>query len=94
MSNPGFRSFSPALQRFLVATIVNLMGSSALFSFEMIYFHEVRGISLGQAGLASRVFGAAVGSALTFAAGRSASAPGQLPVAELVRILDAVGRPG
>lgn len=52
MSNPGFRSFSPALQRFLVATIVNLMGSSALFSFEMIYFHEVRGISLGQAGLA------------------------------------------
>jgi MFS family permease len=36
----------------LVATIVNLMGSSALFSFEMIYFHEVRGISLGQAGLA------------------------------------------
>ncbi len=52
MSTPGFRSFSPALQRFLVATIVNLMGSSALFSFEMIYFHEVRGISLGQAGLA------------------------------------------
>jgi MFS family permease len=36
----------------LVATIFNLMGSSALFSFEMIYFHEVRGISLGQAGLA------------------------------------------
>jgi 3-dehydroquinate dehydratase-1 len=54
----------------------------------------VIGIAMGQAGLASRVFGAAFGSALTFAAGRSASAPGQLPVAELVRILDAVGRPG
>lgn len=52
MSTPGFRSFSPALQRYLVATIVNMVGSSALFSFQLIYFHEIRGISLGQAGVA------------------------------------------
>ncbi|MGB8861311.1 MAG: MFS transporter [Ilumatobacteraceae bacterium] len=52
MTTPGFRSFSPALQRFFVATVVNMIGSAALFGFVLIYFHEVRGISLGRAGLA------------------------------------------
>jgi MFS family permease len=52
VSTPAFRSFSPALQRFFVATVVNMIGSGALFGFVLIYFHEVRGISLGQAGLA------------------------------------------
>lgn len=52
MSNPGFRSFSPALQRFFVATVINTVGSAALFGFVLIYFHEVRGISLSQAGFA------------------------------------------
>ena len=52
MSTPGFRSFSPALQRFFVATVVNMVGSAALFGFVLIYFHEVRGIPLGHAGLA------------------------------------------
>ncbi len=52
MSSPGFRSFSPALQRFFVATVFNMVGSAALFGFVLIYFHEVRGIPLGQAGLA------------------------------------------
>ncbi len=52
MTTPGFRSFSPALQRFFVATVINMVGSAALFGFVLIYFHEVRGISLGRAGLA------------------------------------------
>ena len=52
MSTPGFRSFSPALQRFFVATVVNMIGSAALFGFVLIYFHEVRGIPLDRAGLA------------------------------------------
>jgi MFS family permease len=52
MSTPGFRSFSPALQRFFIATVVNMVGSAALFGFVLIYFHEVRGIPLGRAGLA------------------------------------------
>ncbi len=52
MSTPGFRSFSPALQRFFAATVINMIGSAALFGFVLIYFHEVRGISLGQAGFA------------------------------------------
>jgi predicted MFS family arabinose efflux permease len=52
MSNTGFRSMSPALQRFFGATVINMIGSGALFGFVLIYFHEVRGISLGQAGLA------------------------------------------
>ena len=52
MSTPGFRSFSPALQRFFAATVVNMVGSAALFGFVLIYFHEVRGISLDRAGFA------------------------------------------
>ena len=52
MSSPGFRSFSPALQRFMAATVVNMIGSAALFGFVMIYFHEIRGLSQGQAGFA------------------------------------------
>jgi MFS family permease len=51
-STPGFRSFSPALQRFFVATVVNMVGSAALFGFVLIYFHEVRDIPLDRAGFA------------------------------------------
>ena len=52
VSTPGFRSFSPALQRFFAATVINMIGSAALFGFVLIYFHEVRGIPLGRAGFA------------------------------------------
>ena len=52
MSTPTFRSFSPALQRFFAATVVNMVGSAALFGFVLIYFHEVRGIPLDRAGFA------------------------------------------
>lgn len=52
MSTPGFRSFSRPLRWFLAATVVNMIGSAALFAFVLIYFHEVRGIPLGQAGFA------------------------------------------
>ena len=48
----GFGSFSRPLQRFLLATVVNMVGSAALFGFVLIYFHEVRGLSTGQAGFA------------------------------------------
>ena len=51
-STPGFRTLSPALQRFFAATVINMIGSGALFGFVLIYFHEVRHIPLGQAGLA------------------------------------------
>ena len=52
MSTPGFRSFSPALQRFFLATVVNMVGSAALFGFVLIYFHEIRHIPLDRAGFA------------------------------------------
>lgn len=52
MSTPGFRSFSPALQRFFAATVINMIGSGALFGFVLIYFNEIRGIPLDQAGFA------------------------------------------
>lgn len=51
-SSVGFRSFSPPLRRFLLATVVNMIGSAALFGFVLIYFHEVRGLSTAQAGFA------------------------------------------
>jgi MFS family permease len=52
VSSHGLRTFSPALQRFFLATVVNMIGSAALFGFVLIYFHEVRGIPLGRAGFA------------------------------------------
>jgi MFS family permease len=52
VSTPTFRSFSPALQRFFAATVVNMVGSAALFGFVLIYFNEVRGIPLDRAGFA------------------------------------------
>ncbi len=52
MSTPGFRSFNPALQRFFIATVVNTIGSAALFGFALIYLHEIRGIPLDRAGFA------------------------------------------
>lgn len=52
MSSHGLRSFSPALRWFLAATVINMIGSAALFGFVLIYFHEARGIPLDRAGLA------------------------------------------
>ena len=52
MSTPGFRSFSPPLQRFFAATVINMVGSAALFGFVLIYFNEIRGIPLDRAGFA------------------------------------------
>ncbi|MCB0982943.1 MAG: MFS transporter, partial [Ilumatobacter sp.] len=52
MSGQGFSMFNPALQRFLGATVINMIGSAALFGFVLIYFHEIRGIPTAQAGLA------------------------------------------
>lgn len=52
MPSVGFRSFSPPLQRFFVATVANMIGSAALFAFALVYLHDVRGISLGRAGFA------------------------------------------
>lgn len=52
VSTPGIRSFSPAIQWFFLATVVNMVGSAAVFGFVLIYFHEVRGIPLDQAGFA------------------------------------------
>jgi len=43
----------------------------------------VAGMSMGALGAVSRVVGGEFGSALTFGAGQAASAPGQLPVADL-----------
>lgn len=71
MSSPGFGSFSPALQRFFVATVVNMIGSAALFGFVLIYLHQVRGIPLDRAGLAvgamsfAAVIGTPVGGSLS-----------------------------
>lgn len=51
MSTPGFRSFSPALQRFFLATVVNMTGSGMIFAFMFIYLNEVRGFSGMASGL-------------------------------------------
>lgn len=52
MATGRFRSLPPAVRWYCLATVVNMAGSAALFGFVLIYFHEVRGISLGHAGIA------------------------------------------
>lgn len=47
----------------------------------------VIGIAMGAHGVPSRLFGGAFGSALTFAAGERASAPGQVPIDELRQVI-------
>ena len=47
----------------------------------------VAGMSMGALGAVSRLAGGEFGSALTFAVGQAASAPGQLPIEELRRAL-------
>ena len=49
-------------------------------------------MSMGGFGAVSRMVGGVFGSALTFAVGKSASAPGQIPIEELRSVLTTVGR--
>jgi 3-dehydroquinate dehydratase-1 len=57
----------------------------------------VAGMSMGGLGSITRLCGGAFGSALTFAIGQGASAPGQMPIEELHRGLEllrrAMGKP-
>lgn len=50
--------------------------------------HAVVGIAMGELGARSRIEGGEYGSALTFAAGRRSSAPGQWPISALRAALD------
>lgn len=52
----------------------------------------VAGMAMGPLGAVSRVGGGEFGSALTFAMGQNASAPGQLPIADLRAALGALRR--
>ena len=47
-------------------------------------------MAMGPLGLVTRAFGHLLGSSLSFAAGVSASAPGQIPVADLRSLFDIV----
>lgn len=49
-------------------------------------------MSMGPLGSVSRMIGGLFGSALSFAVGESASAPGQIPVGDLVSVLDIIRR--
>ena len=48
-------------------------------------------MSMGKIGCVSRISGEVFGSCITFAAGRKASAPGQIPLEDLRKILDYMG---
>src|SRR5206468_2278909 len=49
-------------------------------------------MAMGPLGAVTRVAGSAFGSAMTFARGEAASAPGQMPVADVRACLDALAR--
>ena len=50
------------------------------------------GVSLGPLGAVSRMVGGLFGSGLSFAVGEKASAPGQIPISDLVTVLDIIRR--
>ncbi len=45
MRTGGFRSLPRGAQRYLIATLVNMMGNGMMFAFVFIYLHDVRGYS-------------------------------------------------
>lgn len=49
-------------------------------------------MSMGSLGVATRMVGGVFGSSLSFAIGEGASAPGQMPIADLVSVFDALAR--
>lgn len=49
-------------------------------------------VAMGQYGVITRMVGGAFGSALTFAVGHSASAPGQVPIDDLRMVLNSIER--
>lgn len=49
-------------------------------------------MSMGPFGVATRMVGGVFGSSLSFAIGEGASAPGQMPIADLVSVFDALAR--
>ena len=49
-------------------------------------------MSMGPLGVATRMVGGVFGSSLSFAIGEGASAPGQMPIADLVSVFDALAR--
>jgi MFS family permease len=46
----GFRSLPGGAQRYLIATLINMIGNGMLFAFLFIYLTDVRGLSGGAAG--------------------------------------------
>lgn len=63
---------------------------SATNDMKQITERPIVTMSMGQLGMMSRIFGEIFGSAITFGAAEQTSAPGQLPVTELTRLLDLV----
>jgi 3-dehydroquinate dehydratase-1 len=49
-------------------------------------------MSMGPLGVATRMVGGVFGSSLSFAIGEGASAPGQMPIADLVAVFGALAR--
>ena len=79
-----------------LAIMPNSMQDVLTLLSETVYFHEEHKdiplvtMSMGPMGSVSRFTGEYFGSCITFAAGRQASAPGQLPQKELRAILDGI----
>ncbi len=49
-------------------------------------------MSMGPLGAVTRMIGGVFGSSLSFAVGEGSSAPGQMPIADLVSVFDALAR--
>jgi len=70
-----------------VADVITLIDATNTFKSEYANCPIIT-MSMGGTGVISRLAGEVFGSAFTFAAGKEASAPGQIPVAELRTVLE------
>lgn len=88
MSKLGADIFKIAVMPETKQDVIRLMSFSA--DMKETYQNPIITISMGKMGLISRIAGETDGSAVTFASVKNASAPGQIPVNEMKRLLNSL----
>jgi len=85
----GAHIFKLAVMPNSTEDVVNLLDATRIMN-ECYNNIPIITMAMGKRGLISRISGEVFGSAVTFGAGKSSSAPGQISMEELRRIIDAI----
>lgn len=85
----GAHIFKLAVMPNSTKDVINLLDATRIMN-ECYNNIPIITMAMGKRGLISRISGEVFGSAITFGAGKEASAPGQISVEELRKIIDAI----